>query len=374
MAEPALRRMLLDLLRRKERQRLANRLIGFLLFAASLYLLLLLAIVLLRLPLLAFHLLFYTALGLFPLFVLRPQEASALRLLRRIDEHCQIQACLAAPSEEHRRFLEPRALAVLRRGPSSPALRFRVHPANRRLALTAGCLLLLLQLLSLASTGRLAPPLRPAALRTMQAVGAARRAAGPPRVFAPEREQADGRSQGEAVSPPSSPRAAPAGGRGQERAEEQAAGEAPAPQQLSTVEARPEGSAQGEPALGDGAAARVPVPPGDGGIGSALKEAAGAGFESEGLPGQAPADTEEVGRAMVDSPLRDYSAAPAGPSIPSRGGSKLAADASAGPEGQRALFRELFTDFPDLVVDPGGFDPAIDALRRRYAELLDERY
>ncbi|UCF98135.1 MAG: hypothetical protein JSV89_01040, partial [Spirochaetaceae bacterium] len=118
----------------------------------------------------------------------------------------------------------------------------------------------------------------------------------------------------------------------------------------------------------------IPVPTPEGGIGSALKGALEQGPDPAARQGELPSGSGETGEALMDSPLQEYSASSRRERIQTEGGTKLAAENSAGPQKESSVIRALFTDFPAPVAGDIGFDPAIERMRRRYLELLNERY
>jgi hypothetical protein len=375
VADRTVRRALMEFLHRGQRHRLANQLIAFLLFTAALYLLLLLAILLFGLPLLVFHLLVFTSLSLFPLFLLlAPEAGQTIQILRCLDEHCQIEAYLAAPSAEHRLFLENRVRSLLDRRRAEGALRVRLHLINRYLAIGVVGLFLVFQLSSLLTLRRFSPSLSGTAVKTMQARSAAAEKSSRqelPLELARRRGQEE---SGVAAAPEYSSRseALSRSERRDRRQEEMSAQQMESA--LSTGEARLNTPAEQEPGASSEPFPWIPLPRGEGGFGSALKGAVEKGPEPDQRQGSSPSGVGEAGKALMDSPLRDYSSSLRRGSIQTKGGTKLAAQPGAGPVKDQELLRELFADFPSLVVDKSGFDPAIERIRKRYMELLDERY
>jgi hypothetical protein len=117
-----------------------------------------------------------------------------------------------------------------------------------------------------------------------------------------------------------------------------------------------------------------PIPVPDSGAGSALKGALERSQDPDARQGELPADSGETGQALMESPLQEYSASFRRETIQTEGGTKLRAESSSVAAKESPAIQAMFSDFPSVVGGQSGFDPAIERLRRRYLELLDERY
>lgn len=368
MPDHRIRDVLLLRLRRDQRHRLINRLIGFLLFFSGIYLLLLFVLMYIDFPLLLFHYLLFTGLSLLPLFlILEPETEHTFTVLRRIDQHSQIEAFLSTSSTEHRSFLEQRVENILLR--PQAVLRFRLAKTNRFLAIGILCLFLLLQLASLVTFQR--PSLNAKAVKTLrtQAEISVRRE---PEDTGRNRSATGGELPEAGYSADaSSERTAERRERsGETRAMDRDAAPAEADQENAGAQsAYPPTEGQAEQPF-----PWVPLPVPKSGIGSALKGALEQTPDSATRQGELPAGSGEAGEALMDSPLREYSASERIERIQTEGGTKLTAESSPGPTKESSLLQALFGDFPSIPVGEVGFDPAIESIRRRYLETLNERY
>lgn len=376
MADPSVRKILLHFLLQEQRQRLINRLIAFVLFFAGMYLILFLGLVILDLPLLLFHFLLFFSLSLLPLFlILGPESERTVAVLRRIDQHCQTETYLTTTSPAHRSFLEQRVKNLLERPEARKMLLFRLAKINRFLAMGVLGLFVLVQLASLVTFQRLTPNLNALAMKNLRTQSETSARRGPRDAEgiqkAPRGEAPEAGSPAEAASKQFFP---PRGRSGETRARDADAPQGEADQSLPGAQTvvPPSRAAEGEE--GSESVPWVPMPIPEGGIGSALKGALEEGPEPEVRQGELPAGTGEAGKALTDSPLREYSASSLKDRIQTEGGTKLTAGTSKGPDEEQPFDQALFADIPFRAAGEIGFDPAIERIRRRYLELLNERY
>jgi hypothetical protein len=118
----------------------------------------------------------------------------------------------------------------------------------------------------------------------------------------------------------------------------------------------------------------VPLPIPEDGIGQALKGALEQSPDPATRQGELPAGSGEAGEALMDSPLREYSASALRELIQTEGGTRLTAETAPGATKESSLIQALFGDFPSIAVGEAGFDPAIERISKRYLEALNERY
>jgi hypothetical protein len=363
-----IRDILLLRLQREQRHRLINRLIAFLLFFAIVYFLLLFLLMLLDFPLLLFHFLLFSYLSLLPLFlILEPETEHSIAVLRRFDRHAQIEAFLSTTSAEHRSFLEPRVRSLLLK--PEAVLRFRLTKTNRLVAIGVLCLLVLVQLASLAAFQR--PSLNAKTvknLRTKSEITTRR-----------ESEKAEQHRGGPAAEIPEA--GIPAEGSADKPSQRREhAGETRAmDRELPPGESDQElGGAETSSAPTEGQSEQsfpwAPLPLPEEGEGSALKGALEQGPDPASRRGDLPAGSGETGEALMDSPLQEYSASSRREIIETEGGTTLQAESSSVPPKESPVLQALFADFPSLVGGQVGFDPAIERIRRLYMKLLNERY
>jgi hypothetical protein len=374
MTDQSIRAALLTLLGRSQRYRLANRLITFALSAASLYFSLLIALLAFALSLFLFHLIFYCALSLLPLFLILGQEHDRTRaVLRRIDDRCQTEAYLAAKSPEHRAFLEPRVQSLLDQRRREKILRFRLNPWNRYLALGAAAFFLAFQLLSLTTQNRLGTLSASGILARKAQREATALAGAKPQASA---EAAPGESIAEEASEsePGSEAGGVAAGEGKRDTPE--AGIGP---EGGTAEPYTDTGPLANPSLQDTAgpgteAERSPwtaIPKTEAGIGQALQGALEGSPDPSAQQGQVPAGAGDAGKAFLTSPLSEYGSV--AERIQIEGGKRLTASSPTEPREQSDL-QSLFADFPAVASPSPGFDSALERIQNRYMEMLDERY
>ena len=362
MTDLPVQTVLVRLLQRAQRVRLANHLIAFALFAAGLYLALLIAVLAFALSLFLFHLVFYSGLSLLPLFLtLGSEHEQTLTVLRRIDEHCQAEAYLSTASPAHRAFLEPRVRSLLARRARERILRFRLHAWNRFLAIGVAGLFVAFQLLALATLR--GPP-------NLSASGILARKA---------RQEAIAQGNAKSLESPDSDEAAAEGtaaaALGEKRSEPDS-GMGPAEDTAGPfADTGPLVNPSVGEAAGPGTAGeRTPwaaIPKSEAGIGPALRGALEGSPDPSVQQGQVPAGVGEAGRAFLASPLSDYESV--AQRIQTEGGKRLTASSPAEPRAQPFL-QALFADFPALPSLAPGFDPAMERIQHRYLELLDERF
>jgi hypothetical protein len=370
MVDREIRSSLLSLIRRDERNRLLNRLVGYGLWCLSAYFVLLGFLAVLNYPLYLFHLLFYSSLALLPLFLLlRSDEGQERSLLRRLDEHCQLESYLTTSSPEHRGFMERRVAALARAAERSRVGRFRLERLTVVHALTAVGGLTFLVVSSWVTLHSLASAFVPGSLKS--------------RLVELATQSAAAAEQPGALGQPAS----------QEPAGKRAVGEESPPLEAQRLEATE--PVEGWPErLWDletrNLAAEPQAPP------PALRE--DKGFEETSrLDAGGPADarslleagvqrpseeqpeatasaagTGETGRAFKESPLRDYRSAPERITAP--GGHEVAAASALAERREASILRSLFGDFPLGNGAGVDFDPRLAAIKRRFRELYDERF
>jgi hypothetical protein len=368
VADRQIRDIFLQRLHQDQRHRLINRLIAYLLFLLGFYILLLFVMMFLDFPLLLFHFVLFTAISLLPLFlILEPERERTVTVLRRIDKHSQIESFLSTRSTEHRSFLEPRVRNLLLR--PEAVLRLHLTKGNRFLAIGILCLFLLFQLASLINFQRPSFDARSVKNLKTQAEISGRRE--------PEdaglRRSTPGGEVPEAGDPAEASAESSAERRersGETRAMDRDLAPAEGDQEFSGAEtAFPPTEGQAEESF-----PWVPLPIPEGGIGQALKGALEQSPDPATRQGKLPAGSGEAGEALMDSPLREYSASALRELIQTEGGTRLTAETAPGATKESSLIQALFGDFPSIAVGEAGFDPAIERISRRYLETLNERY
>jgi hypothetical protein len=114
MTDKQLRVRLQRLLRRASAALMLNRLLTFLLVNLILYILLLLLVIYANLPLLLLNLIVFSALALFPCYLLTPLPAGKVKLyIRRLDRHCLLESYLETRQAELKSYMLPELETLL---------------------------------------------------------------------------------------------------------------------------------------------------------------------------------------------------------------------------------------------------------------------
>lgn len=376
MAELDVKRALQHFLKRSLRLRVADRLLSYCLFNISVYLLLLIILVLFNASLVLVNLFFYCSLSLLPLFLIYGWDADLFsRTVRRIDEHCQVEAYLQTTSREHRSFMSKPVEAMLTRRMNERKFSFRFSRVNTFLTGLCFIFFVLLQVSSFARLHSLTPSLTAQNLKKRLSERLANLEAPAQPVsekitgeLSPDAEAWQGIAQGE-------------------RAERRAGGEVEGadleelPAGSSIQRQMPgfgrEGGTEHEPPPPEGSDTYermlVPLPKSNSILEELLQQ---GGRESEQIAEQASgaeAGSSGAGRAFKDSPLLEYQTAPE--RIAVEGNTTELSTAQNLAESRRRNY--LNTVFPSFILQirvVSDFDPLIDTIRGRYKELIVDRY
>ncbi len=377
MAKPEIELSLIYFLKRYLRSRLAGLLLAYALSNLAIYLLLLIVVLLFNIPLLVFHLLLFASLSALPLFLFFGLErVTVRRIVRSVDEHCQVASYLQAPSRDHRVFMEERVESLLERRKGNRIFAFRFSIPHLYLIGVSVFLLVALQVISFLTLRELTGSFSAQSLKSRLLE---RRAAEAPAEPYAEEELAPGGSP--ATEEPG--RIAPgqqveqragrdAGGETLEDllADEASLSEAPA----SALDASPqeEGSV---PAFERNESGPGIEPPGAATQMEFARNPEGEAEQGEEIGregGGAEAGSGDAGRSYRESPVVDYTALRA--EIAAQGGEELSATGTLAERQRQAYLDALFTDFLFRASLRRDFDPLFDSIRERYLELLDERF
>jgi len=366
MLETAVRDYLRLLLKRRDRKRSLNRLVSFGLFSLGAYFLLLSALLLFGFSLVLFHLLFFAAFSLFPLFFLFEAEVDPLReSVRRIDEDCLLESYLAAGSQEHRSFMISSVRRLLERRAARGEYPFRFSRANAVLAAAAFSLLLLTQALSLITLQSFSPGLSARQFKARLAEREAAREAAGVREGRPPALGFPGQERPEAAGPKASSRS------GESRAEAEMrkglAEEASEPPRIFAGEAPQPGAEAGR----EWERVLVPLPEAKKDLKALLEAAVRGRADEAGMPGSSEAGSGDSGLGFLESPLKRYLSRPEG--IGAGGGRELAPGGEQTEALREQVLGALFSDFQLQAEAPLDFDPLIERIKERYLELLNEK-
>ena len=376
MAELDVKRALQHFLKRSTRLRVADRFLSYCLFNVSVYLLLLIILVLFNVSLVLVNLFFYCSLSLLPLFLIYGWDADLFsRTVRRIDEHCQVEAYLQTTSREHRSFMSKPVDSMLIRRMNERKFSFRISRVNT--FLTGLCLVffVLLQVSSFTRFHSLTPSLAAQNLKKRLSERLANQEAPAQPVsekitgeLSPDAEAGQGIAQGE-------------------RAERRAGGEV----EDAYLEEIPAGSSATRQMPGfdqqDGTEQEQPPPEGSDSdermllplprSGSMLEELLQqGGRESEQIAEEASgaeAGSSGAGRAFKDSPLLEYETAPKRITVEGNT-TELSTVQNLAESRRQNYLNTVFPSFIPQIRVLSDFDPLIDTIRGRYQELIVDRY
>lgn len=377
MDEPIIASALDHFLKRFLRTRLFNRLIAYVLFNLAVYMLLLTVMILSDSSLFVFHLLLFCSLSLLPLFLLLGAERTTLgRVVRSIDERCLVESYLHTSSNEHHSFMRQQVTTYLERRKTEKSLPFRLSRGN--LYLIGACLLLfvLSQSTSFLVLQDFSVALSAQRIREKKVEQTALQEAVAELPVDVTEDAASDAAEELRPNPGGETGEQRIGKTAEEEMLEQLLADEPMVAKDSIKSLGPENlKEKGQSAEQSGDTEwRYQVPGSESGTDTE---------KTSGIPGEegqdssregsgAEAGSSDVGRTFRESPIREYTTVVE--PLSATGSDQLSPSTNVA-EGRREDFvAAVFSDFNRTSYLNITFDPIFDTIRKRYLELLDERY